>query len=87
QAVDICKSINKIDLILMDIKMPLLNGYDATKQIKEINPNIPIIAQTAFSMKNDRIKCIQAGCDDYISKPIDIERLFNKMKSLLTETH
>lgn len=83
QAIELCKSISKIDLILMDIKMPILNGYEATREIKKINPSIPIIAQTAFSMKDDKEKCIQSGCDDYISKPIDIKTLLIKTNNLL----
>ena len=58
------------DLVLMDIKMPVLDGIDATKQIKKVKPAIPIIAQTAFVLKNERNLCIDAGCDEYIPKPI-----------------
>lgn len=58
------------DLVLMDIKMPLLNGIDATKQIKAQKPKLPIIAQTAYILKNERDLCIQAGCDDYMPKPV-----------------
>ena len=68
----------KIDLILMDIKMPILDGYEATKQIKKINKNIPIIAQTAYAMTDDKAKALEAGCDNYITKPIDEEEL-NKL--------
>ena len=70
EAVDICKSNSAIDFILMDIKMPIMNGYEATKLIKEFNPNIPIIAQTAYSTSEDKAKAISAGCDDFVSKPI-----------------
>jgi signal transduction histidine kinase len=79
QAVELCKSINKIDMILMDIKMPELNGFEATKQIKLLRKDIPIIAQTAFSMTEDKNRCFKAGCDDYIAKPIDIETLYRKI--------
>jgi len=60
---------NSIDLILMDIQMPIMNGYDATRHIKEIDKNVPIIAQTAFAMTGGKVKCFDAGCDGYISKP------------------
>lgn len=83
QAVELCKSITKIDLVLMDIKMPILNGYDATREIKKMNPSIPVIAQTAFSMKDDKDKSLQVGCDDYVSKPIDIKTLLIKINRLL----
>ena len=64
-------------IILMDLKMPVTDGYDATKEIKQLNPNIPIIAQTAYSTKLEKEKAIAAGCDDFISKPISKEALFN----------
>lgn len=69
-AIDICKSNPKIDLVLMDIKMPLMNGYDATSKIKAIRPYVPIIAQTAYALSGERKRSIDAGCDGYISKPI-----------------
>jgi len=71
QAVEMCHQHPEIQLILMDIRMPELNGYDATKQIKAFRPTLPIIAQSAFAMLNDHQKAKEAGCDDYITKPID----------------
>lgn len=68
---------NNIDLILMDIQMPLLNGFDATRAIKKINPKVPVISQTAYAMAEDRGKSIAAGCDDYISKPISSQKLLH----------
>jgi signal transduction histidine kinase/CheY-like chemotaxis protein len=62
-------------LILMDMKLPGMDGYEATRQIKKINSNIPVIAQTAFAMSEDMQKALDAGCDDYLSKPIDFKRL------------
>ncbi|MBN2612873.1 MAG: response regulator [Bacteroidales bacterium] len=79
QAIELCKSINKIELILMDIKMPEMDGFEATRQIKALNKNIPIIAQTAFAMPEDRERCLRAGCDDHIEKPIEVENLLNKI--------
>ncbi|RUT73490.1 PAS domain-containing hybrid sensor histidine kinase/response regulator [Ancylomarina longa] len=73
-AIALCKK-HSIDLILMDLKMPVLNGFDATKQIKEFLPDIPIIAQTAYSTKKDIEKALAMGCDDFISKPIAINHL------------
>ncbi len=70
EAVEIFKNNSAIDLILMDIKMPKMNGYEATKLIKAINPTIPIIAQTAYSTREDLNKSLQAGCDAFVSKPI-----------------
>lgn len=64
-----------IDLILMDIRMPIIDGVEATKEIKKIKPKVPIIAQTAYSFNEERRTIIDAGCDDYIVKPIDKEQL------------
>lgn len=75
EAVEICKSNQNIDLVLMDIKMPVLNGLDATKMILEFRSDLPIIAQTAYAFTNDRIMAIESGCVDYISKPIKINNL------------
>lgn len=57
-------------MILMDIRLPEMDGYEATKQIREFNKEVIIIAQTAYGMAGDREKSIGAGCDDYITKPI-----------------
>lgn len=76
EALKICEEDPDIDLILMDIKMPIMDGYEATKKIKSINKNIIIIAQTAFALAGDKQKALAAGCDDYITKPIKKENLF-----------
>jgi signal transduction histidine kinase len=83
EAVELCRNISKIDLVLMDIKMPVMNGFDATKEIKKGRPTLPIIAQTAFAAKEETIKCEQAGCDDIVTKPIDIKVLIRKISELL----
>jgi PAS domain S-box-containing protein len=75
QAVEMVKEIDDIDLILMDIKMPFMDGIEATIQIKELKPNIPIIAQTAFAFYEEKEQILLAGCDEYLSKPINIEKL------------
>ncbi len=77
-AIDIFKEQkDKIDLILMDIQMPFINGFEATKVIKQEKPKLPIISQTAYAMAEDRIKSLAAGCDDYIAKPISSKKLLN----------
>lgn len=83
EAVELCKNISKIDLILMDIKMPVMNGFDATIEIKKMRPHLPVIAQTAFSGKEEILKCEQSGCSDTITKPIDIKLLLRKISDLL----
>ncbi|MBN2616367.1 MAG: PAS domain S-box protein [Bacteroidales bacterium] len=80
EAVRICSQIPGIDLVLMDIKLPGMNGYDATRKIRKFNKNVLIIAQTAFAMEGDRDKALDAGCDEYIAKPIQISKL-NKLLS------
>ncbi|WP_347840076.1 PAS domain S-box protein [uncultured Draconibacterium sp.] len=82
-AVSIFKSTPGIALVLMDIKMPVLDGFEATKQIKAINPKIPVIAQTAFALAGDAEKAIQIGCDDYITKPINKDDLLEIIKKLV----
>ncbi len=71
------------DLIFMDIQMPNMNGYEATKAIREQNVKTPIIALTAFAMKDDEKKCLEAGCDDYLSKPINQKDLLNIINKYL----
>lgn len=83
EAVEICKGKTKIDLILMDIKMPGMNGLEATNQIKKFKPQIPIIIQTAHAMYNDRSHSFEAGCDDYITKPIKSKTLFAVLNKYL----
>lgn len=83
EAVDILKKHSEINLILMDIKMPKLDGFEATKQIREFSPDIPIIAQTAYSSEEDRGRAISVGCNDFISKPISKETFDNIIKKHL----
>jgi CheY-like chemotaxis protein len=77
---------DKPDLILMDMSLPVIDGWEATRQIKampEIS-RIPIIALTAHAMAGDRDKALASGCDDYDTKPIELQRLLRKMETLLT---
>mgnify|MGYP002638941143 FL=1 len=75
EAVEICRNNPDIDLVLMDMRMPEMDGYEATQQIREFNKDVIIIAQTAFGLSGDRQKAMDAGCTDYISKPVDITLL------------
>ena len=73
------------DLILMDMSLPVMDGWEATRRLKadEALKHIPIIALTAHAMANDREKAIEAGCDEYDTKPIELPRLLGKMETLL----
>jgi len=72
-----------VEMILMDIQLPDRSGRQITKDIREDGYKIPIIAQTAYAMQEDKEKCLQAGCDDYISKPIDVQALLSIMNKYL----
>jgi len=80
EAVNICRNNPDIDLVLMDIKMPDMDGYEATRLIRKFNKRVIIIAQTAYGLEGDREKAIEAGCNDYISKPINQTKLNNVME-------
>lgn len=82
QAVNICKT-SEIDLVLMDLRMPVMDGFMATKLIREFLPNLHIIAISACAFITDRERCKEAGCNDYISKPIEISCLFEKVAHYL----
>jgi signal transduction histidine kinase len=77
EAVDLIREHSAFDIVLMDIKMPIMDGYEATREIKKIRKDLPVIAQTAYAMRSDMDMAKEAGCDDYISKPINREAFFN----------
>jgi len=79
EAIEAVKSNRHIQLVLMDIRLPDIDGFETTQQIKAINPNLPVIAQTAYAMYNDRELCLRNGCDDYMSKPLDKDILYQKI--------
>jgi CheY-like chemotaxis protein/nitrogen-specific signal transduction histidine kinase len=83
EAVQIAKDNKDIDLILMDIKMPKMNGLEAVQKIREFNKTVFIISQTAYALQGDKERSIEAGCDDYISKPIDKDMLLEMINRLL----
>jgi CheY-like chemotaxis protein len=85
ETVQVCRSSPDIDFVLMDIQMPDMDGYEATRQIRQFNKEVIIIAQTAFSLAEDREKAIVAGCNDYISKPYGQALLIALMEKYLTK--
>jgi len=83
EAVEICKTNKQINIVIMDMRMPEMDGYEATQRIMEFMPNLPIIALTAYVTSKEKNKVIACGCSDYISKPIDQELLISKIKEHL----
>ncbi|UPT70125.1 MAG: ATP-binding protein [Flavobacterium sp. JAD_PAG50586_2] len=83
EAVDICLNEPNIELVLMDIKMPIMNGFEALEQIRPMRPNLPIIAQTAYSSSDDKIRIEEAGFNGYITKPLNRDNLFELINKYL----
>jgi CheY-like chemotaxis protein len=85
-ALELLKTNQDINLVLMDIMMPEMDGYEAMRLIREqpLYKNLPVIALTAKAMKDDKQKCIDAGANDYITKPIDVDRLLSLMRVWLS---
>lgn len=79
EAVEIIKTNPEIDLVLMDMYMPVMDGYTATEIISKLRPSLPIIAQTAFCLAEDIKKCYAAGCTGYLAKPVRKEQLFSTL--------
>ncbi|MGM0505293.1 MAG: response regulator, partial [Bacteroidota bacterium] len=84
EAVELCLK-NKIDLVIMDMKMPNMDGYEATRKIKEHKQDLKIIAQSNFTRDDEKQKCLNAGCDHYLAKPISIETLFTAINNAFSK--
>ncbi len=85
ETIEKCRKNPDSDIILMDIKMPDMNGFEATRKIREFNKDVIIIAQTAYGLTGDKEKAIEAGCNDYIAKPINKKRLFEMIWNCLNK--
>jgi len=83
EAIEQIKENDKIKIVLMDIRLPNMNGFETTQKIKALKPTLPVIAQTAYAMYNDKELCLQNGCDDYISKPLNKDILFQKINQYI----
>lgn len=82
-AIEICRTNPNVNVVLMDIQMPEMDGYEATRTIKSIRPDMPVIAQTAYAMAEEKDRIIEAGCDDYLAKPIRQKDLFRVLGKYL----
>jgi PAS domain S-box-containing protein len=87
KALNICSDKRDIDLVLMDVQMPDMNGLDATREIKKFRKELPIIAQTANAISEEKQKCFEAGFDDFVTKPINISELFMKIEYWMTKNN
>ncbi len=76
-ALEICRSAGDIDIVLMDIMIPNFDGISATKKIKELRPDLPVIIQTAYPSPENKNKCREAGCSGFLEKPINKDKLLN----------
>jgi len=74
-AVEICQTNHDVAIVLMDVRMPVMDGYEATREIRKNRPKLPIIALTAHALTDEKNQCFEAGCNDYISKPVDYQKL------------
>jgi signal transduction histidine kinase/CheY-like chemotaxis protein len=83
EAVSICREHPEIDLILMDVQMPEMNGYDATRIIKEFRPNLPVVAQSAYAMHDELEVSVSVGCSAFLAKPFSKKQLFNTISEVL----
>jgi len=82
-AIDFCRQYKHIDLVLMDLQLPIVDGMEAIRQIKAFKPNLPIVVHTANAYGDECEKCYEAGCDEYITKPANFQHLLYKIESLL----
>lgn len=82
-AVELCRNNPNIKMVFMDVKMPGLDGLEATTEIRKFNKEIPIIAQTAYAMISDKKNALEAGCNEYISKPIKLSEIDRMVKKYL----
>lgn len=79
-AIAICRKGPSVDLVLMDVQMPLTSGLDATREIRKFNQKLPIIAVSAYTFSGDRQCCLEVGCNEFLTKPIDSEELFRTIR-------
>jgi len=79
-AIELCKADRPFDLVLMDMQMPEVNGFEATREIKQMHPDLPVFATTANTYFEDEVACREAGCDAFLTKPLKFRQLFEQMQ-------
>jgi CheY-like chemotaxis protein len=84
-AVSICHTAQPLDLVLMDVRMPVMDGYEATEKIKKLRPDLPVIIQTAHSTIDDIAKAYASGCSDFIAKPFKRDQIIDKITEQLVK--
>jgi len=85
KAIQACEGDQPIDVVLMDLQLPEINGLDATRQIKKLRPELPVIATTANTFDADQDACMDAGCSAYITKPLQFKKLFEMMQDFFNQ--
>jgi len=85
KAIEFCESPAHFDLVLMDMQMPEVDGFEATRAIKQLQPDLVVVATTANAFEEDEIACREAGCDAFISKPLQFKKLFDLMQSFFDQ--
>ena len=86
-AIDFCRQYEHIDIVLMDLQLPVVDGLEAIREIKAFRSGLPIIVHTANAYGDECEKCFKAGCDEYITKPASFDQLLYKIDNLLTPVH
>jgi len=82
-AIDFCRQYKHIDLVLMDLQLPIVDGMEAIRQIQAFQPHLPIVVHTAHAHRDECEKCYEAGCDEYVTKPANFQDLLYKIEILL----
>ena len=83
--IDLFRDSDTPDLVIMDVQLPGVDGLELTRQIKEVDSSVPVIAYTSYAMPGDKDRCLKSGCNEYISKPIELDSFFEKVTKYLSD--
>ena len=86
-AIDFCEIYKHIDIVIMDLQLPVIDGLEATRKIKAMKPRLPVIAHTAYTSSEEIERCYEAGCDDCVTKPVIFQDLLSRIENLLNPVH